>query len=251
MTVVACASLKHSPGATTLAVALAQAFHDRETPTVVLDADPFGGDVAAYTGLPSEPGLVTLAAACRHPDAQLDLAPHLSSLPNGGSLVASSGIASQAAALLAALGTRLAATASIWPGAVIVDCGRLSAESPAMPLVVDADHLLLVVTPSVAGVLHVQDERDRLLALGPAVSLLIAGDGPYRSDEIETTTGLPVLATVPHDRRGATGVMGSLLARTARRTPLGRTASSLVDLLATETTERVADSGSDTLSAAR
>jgi len=49
---------KGSPGATTLALALA--LSDPE-PVTLVDADPDGGDLAAWLGLSATPGFVSLA----------------------------------------------------------------------------------------------------------------------------------------------------------------------------------------------
>ena len=62
MSVVALSSPKGSPGVTTLAVALASWW---PRPSIVIEADPAGGDLAARLALPEEPGLVSLAAAHR------------------------------------------------------------------------------------------------------------------------------------------------------------------------------------------
>src|SRR4051794_21000932 len=82
MTAVALASLKHSPGVTTAALALATAAGDD---AVAVEADASGGDVAARAGLAMEPGLLTLAAAARHENQRLDLDldPHLQRLACG------------------------------------------------------------------------------------------------------------------------------------------------------------------------
>jgi hypothetical protein len=161
----------------------------------------------------------------------VDVAPHLVRLPSGGAGVASSGVAAQSSAVLTALAPRLATAMRSWSGVAIVDCGRLGRDSPALPLIAAADRLVVLVEPTVAGVVHVRDERDRLLSLGPIVDLMISGEGPYRAEEVEAFTELGVRATIPRDHRGAMGVMGALSPRAARRTPLGRAARSFVDAL--------------------
>ena len=66
------ASVKGSPGVTTVALALASWW---PRPVVVLEADPAGGDLAVRLGLPEDPGLVGLAAALRR-HSQADLLEH-------------------------------------------------------------------------------------------------------------------------------------------------------------------------------
>lgn len=71
MSVIALCSLKGSPGATTAALALATSTTLRAD-TLLVEADPAGGDLAARLGFPSEPGLASLAAAGRRElDARL------------------------------------------------------------------------------------------------------------------------------------------------------------------------------------
>src|SRR3546814_15965987 len=80
MTVVGVLSVKHAPGATTAAVAIATA---SATDAVVVECDPAGGDIAARGHLAVEPGLVSLAAAGRHPTSHLDLLGHPTHPPTG------------------------------------------------------------------------------------------------------------------------------------------------------------------------
>ena len=64
MTSFAFASVKASPGVTTLCQALALCWPE-DRAVIVVEADPAGGDLAARLDLPAEPGLVSLAAAGR------------------------------------------------------------------------------------------------------------------------------------------------------------------------------------------
>ena len=60
MTLITICSAKHSPGVTTLGQALAL-----QTGALFIEADPAGGDLAARWGVPTDPGMLTLAAASR------------------------------------------------------------------------------------------------------------------------------------------------------------------------------------------
>src|SRR5947209_19017441 len=64
MSTFAFASVKASPGVTTLCQVLALAWPE-DRAVVVVEADPAGGDLAARLELRAEPGLVSLAAAGR------------------------------------------------------------------------------------------------------------------------------------------------------------------------------------------
>ncbi len=70
MSLIAVASAKGSPGATTLTLALGLA-RPPARGCLIVEADPDGGSLAARLGLSYEPGLVELAAAARRemPDA--------------------------------------------------------------------------------------------------------------------------------------------------------------------------------------
>ena len=80
------ASGKGSPGATTLALALA--ISDPELVTLV-DADPDGGDLAAWLGISATPGLVSLAAAVRHSFAGGEFERHVQQVQTGIQLLGS------------------------------------------------------------------------------------------------------------------------------------------------------------------
>jgi MinD-like ATPase involved in chromosome partitioning or flagellar assembly len=229
--IVALGSLKHSPGVTTLALALTHAVAERTDRIVLLDADPAGGDVAAYVGTPTEPGLVTLAAACRHPEAHVDLNSHARPLPNGGSAVVAPGTPSQAAAALGAIATRVR-DAGASDDVAVIDCGRLAVSSPTLPVIDGAGWLVVLVRPTVAGVSAVVAQAGWLRSLGAAnTGLVVQGERPYAASEVEGATGLPVIAVAPIDMRGAEAAYGALPQRAERRTPLGRAARSLADTL--------------------
>jgi MinD-like ATPase involved in chromosome partitioning or flagellar assembly len=229
--VVALGSLKHSPGVTTFALALTHAVAERTNQIVLVDADPAGGDVAAYVGMPTEPGLVTLAAACRHPDVHLDLNPHARPIPNGGSAVVAPGTPSHAAAALRAIATRMS-DAGGTDDVAVIDCGRLATSSPTLPMIGGAVWLVVLVRPTVAGVSAVVAQAAWLRSLGAAnTGLVVQGERPNDAAAVERATGLPVVAVAPMDVRGAEAAYGALPQRAERRTPLGRAARSLADTL--------------------
>jgi hypothetical protein len=113
---------------------------------------------------------------------------------------------------------------------LIVDVGRLAPASPALPVLAEADVVLLVTRLSVEAV----DALDvRMPALAQAAGgyerlrLVTVGDSPLATDRILTgpAQAIPVLAAVPEDRRGAYVLSGR--ARPGRgwtRLPLPRAA---------------------------
>jgi hypothetical protein len=65
MPLIALASVKSSPGVTTAALALASMWKTAGR-RLLLEADPGGGDLGLWLGLPADSGLAGLAAAARH-----------------------------------------------------------------------------------------------------------------------------------------------------------------------------------------
>src|SRR3546814_20157959 len=100
MTVVGVLSVKHAPGATTAAAAIATA---SATDAVVVECDPAGGDIAARGHLAVEPGLVSLAAAGRHPPSPPALLGHSQHLPTRMPVVVAPTAPHQPASTVAAL----------------------------------------------------------------------------------------------------------------------------------------------------
>jgi hypothetical protein len=222
MTTIALASLKHSPGVTTAAVAIASAAGEE---AVVIEADASGGDIAARSRLTLEPGLVTLAASGRHSGSGLDFDGHTQPLPAGGHVVvgpmdpevASAAIATTAPRLSAAHGARL----------TVVDCGRVASSSPVRPVLRSADVVVVVLEPTVVAVEHL---RRRLPSLDRPVlgrlAVLLVGDRPYRPAEVESAAGIPVLGSLPVDPRGVAALYGGFA---GRRSVLVRAARSVLD----------------------
>src|ERR1700716_3587109 len=79
---VAVVSVKGSPGVTTFSVALAARW-PAPARTLLVEADPSGGDVGVRFSLASTPGLVSLAAAARRSDDPAVVWQHTQALPGG------------------------------------------------------------------------------------------------------------------------------------------------------------------------
>lgn len=229
MTTLALASFKHAPGVTTAAVALAAA---HGSAAIVIEADPAGGDLAARTRLPFEPGMVTLAASGRH-GAPLDLRRHSQPLPAGGSVVVAPTEPELAASAIAAVASRLVPAAG--DEYAIVDCGRLFAGSPALPAAAGADLLLLVCEPTVAAVEHL---RTRLASIQESrrdrPAILLVGDRPYGPDDVEHALACPVAGTIAIDPRGVAALHAGAGARRSMLVRSARTVLDAVHALATE-----------------
>lgn len=233
MTALALVSAKHSPGVTTAALAFAAA-SAQDRATVVIEADPAGGDVAARVGLALDPGLVSLAAAGRHEGRALNVEEHCQPLPAGGSVVVAPTTYEQAGAAVATLAGRLGRSAAR-PDAhlTIIDCGRWFPASPVQWELEGADVVVVVARRGLDSLEHV---RSRLPSLTRGAGLrvpvvLLVGDGAYRPDEVSAALGAEVVGVLPLDPRGAAALSGGASVRVARRSPLVRSARSILDRL--------------------
>jgi MinD-like ATPase involved in chromosome partitioning or flagellar assembly len=238
MPLIALASIKGSPGVTTTCLALATAWPGRER-RLLIEADPAGGDLCPWLGLPAAPGLTSLAAAARHDHGRGLAWQHSRELPGGLNLVTAPAGAEQASTCLAALAdSHVFAALAAAPQTVIADCGRLDPGSPALAIAARAQVTLLMVRPRVGDLSHLALRIEALSAAGTRLELLLAPDASragkgYPAEEITATLGIPVRARIPADPRGAANVAnlrpGTL--RKARRWPLGRATASLAAAL--------------------
>lgn len=253
---VAVASVKGSPGVTTLCLALAACWPD-PTGAIVVEADPAGGDVAMRFGLAQSPGLLSLAAAARGgvathgrriKDAGL-LWRHAQSLPGDVSVVASPPDAARARgalAMLAApdptggLGPGALRAAAAHPGTVLVaDCGRVDPGSPVMPLLRSADVMVMLTGAHADELAHLARRIPEIGAWSRNPVLLLAGGG-HSIAAVARELGVAPLARVPFDPRGAAVLSGrrSLLRwhhSGPARSLLGQSAREIADLLAPRT----------------
>ena len=225
-------SAKHAPGVTAAAVALAVAAGPLPA-SLLVEADPGGGDLAARCELPVDPGLGSLAAASRH-GTPVDLADHVQALPAGPFGLLAPPSPSLTRGALGALGGRLADALGAWPGTVVVDCGRWDPYGPAIPLAAVADALIVVLRPTLEGVEHVRARLDDFRSAGArAIAALLVGDRPYPPGEVAAALGIPVAGTLPFDSRGAKALERQMIGADTRRSTIVRAARSALDALAT------------------
>ena len=233
MILVTC-SAKHSPGASTLALALTCALTTEAdvTPPLLVEADAAGGDLAARLGLPTDPGLASLAAASRHGgDAAVWL--HANPLPAGGAVVVAPTDPVRCLSSIRAIGARLATMLEPAVSDVVIDVGRIPGPS-ALPALGRRDWVLVACRPDLAGIEHTRRLVSGLRADAPAplnVAVVMVGNRPYGpADATAAMDGIPAVA-VPIDAAGVASLLGGP-DRRARRTPLVRAARSLLDQLA-------------------
>jgi MinD-like ATPase involved in chromosome partitioning or flagellar assembly len=208
MPLIALASVKSSPGVTTTALALASMWKTAPR-RLLLEADPGGGDLGLWLGLPADSGLAGLAAAARHGHEAGLAWRHARELAGGTHLVAAPAGAEQAAACVAALSAAgLPQELAAADEPVLADCGRLYPGSPALAVAAAAALTVLVVRPRVSELAHLEPRVRGLEQAGlRLVVILAAGDRrppsepSYPAEEIAGVLGVPVQGPLPADPR--------------------------------------------------
>lgn len=201
---IAVGSLKGSPGASTLALAMAAVWPDGSADArgpMVVEADCAGGDLGGRCWLPDSPGLASLATGTRA--GGVDLGQHTARLACGVEVVVAP--ASRQAATIA-VGLLAEIDPAAWTGdrVVLADVGRLETGLPGVGLAEAADVLLLVSAGDEASLLRVGDAaipRDRS-------RLVVVGACSYSAEEVETGVGIPVAGQLPWDPRAAAVLWG-------------------------------------------
>jgi hypothetical protein len=229
---IAIGSQGSSPGSTTLALALA-GFWPSETATVVVEADPAGGDVKSWQRLPGDPGLGALATAARHEINPASVLEHATVLPGGLRAVTAPEGPEQAGAavgLLARDGAGLLRTLSAEPMVTVMDLGRLDPGSPSLDLLAYADQMLIIARPNLAEItrLAARIATIKQHARSPeSVALVLTGTG-YPAEAVADSQQTPVLITLPLDAACAGVLSGTMtMRRGLNRTRLARAARTL------------------------
>ena len=228
MSVVAFGSVR-SCGVTTMASAIAATWPaDRRV--VLMELDQAGGTLAAASGWPAEPSLVTLAAAGRRGSDPALVWEHCQRLPGGHPVLAAPASPELARSALAML-TWLPRHLGELKADVLVDCGRLDFQTPQMAVLESADRIVLAARPRLAD-LHALATWGETRSW-EGVSLVTIGDGPYPDGEISDALGIEVLGRLPWDPDAADALMTlPVTDRQLRLAPLVRCARSLADHLA-------------------
>jgi hypothetical protein len=236
---VAVCSLKGAPGVTTFATALAARW-PQPVRCVLVECDPSGGDVATRFSLNSSPGLVSLAAAARRRADPALLWRHTQVLPGGLPVVAAPPGADQAGAALEALVSDSSSDLRVLRDVannvgvvVIADCGRIDPVSPVVPIVRAADAMVLISRAHADSLAHLVTRLATVGRWSRRPALVLAGSG-YSIQVVERELGVPVMARIPEDRRGAAVLSGRPSGRGLLRSPLGRSAARVAAMLGAE-----------------
>ena len=148
MTVVAICSTRSSPGATSLCVALGAAWARRGPRPLLIEADPAGGVIGLRFAMSADPSLRTLWADMRRGYSPELVQQNSTDLRGIDCLLAPTDplLASRALEHVAPVLSRELAALS---RPVVIDLGRISDTSKALPFVSCATHVLLVGRPRV------------------------------------------------------------------------------------------------------
>ena len=224
-------AVRSSPGVTTTALAVASCIEN----SIVIEADPDGGILAARYGLGRDPNLASLAASARSGLTQDVLSEHTQLLPGGTRVIVGLPSADRAVTLWRSAGQRIAsALASAEDASIVVDAGRLTPTSPLAPLL-EAAPLTVIVARPIPEDLHPLAHRlETLRSQTRELALVLVGDKPYGPGEVAERLGLDVLGVVAHDPKAAlalAGVSGARGGGWLRRSPLARSTRAVAEAL--------------------
>jgi hypothetical protein len=180
---------------------------------LLVEADPSGGDIGIRFSLASAPGVVSLAAAARRSDDPALLWQHAQALPGVRPVVTAPPDAARARAALSALvdptggAGILGATAYAPDTVVVVDCGRVDAGSPVLPIVRSADALILLSRAHADDLAHLARRLPVIGRWTAHPALLLVGNG-YSPAEVARELGVQPVGLIPHDPHGAAVLCG-------------------------------------------
>ncbi|HKH05366.1 MAG TPA: hypothetical protein VKA65_09405 [Acidimicrobiales bacterium] len=232
MPVITLVSAKGSPGVTTAAAALAAAATLRGE-TVLVELDPAGGDVQAYTGVVDDPGVVRAAGALRREVSGTAIGTNLTEAPPSVPALLAPTAGLMAASVIGSVVDRWRPALHELGGTVVVDAGRWEASQPTARRVSVGDVLALVCRPSVASVEHARHVVNRLreVARQPIVALVV-GLKPYAPAEVAAQLEIPLGGAIAWDPRATATMWSKGVVRSWGRTFLASSAAeSLTSLL--------------------
>ncbi len=230
MTVVALVSVKGSPGVTTAATAIAASWPaDRKV--LLVEADPFGGDLAPRYGSAVTGGLASLSAAARRTLTPESVWEHTGELPGGLPVLFGLTNVNQAVANENAWPAIASALADLGAD-VVIDAGRLLPDfgGGIRHLLARADTVAVLFAPTLESIVHLRDillslaaeVRDRRLVVVPTAT---AG---YSAAEIGGTLSVSVGPAMPDDPHAAAALANRRSVRRLERTRLLRWAADFV-----------------------
>ncbi len=180
MTLIVVGTVNGSSGATTLAYDLAARAGNG---TLLIEADPDGGCLAARLDVALQPGLMELAGAARTGIDADDVWRFAQTTRDGVAVVVAHPSAEQTnAALRAALGHVLSAVVSV-DTIVVVDIGRIRPGSASLAAAASADHTIVVSSNSVEAIVALA-HRSQLLTACASPVVVLNNAQPYGVAEV-------------------------------------------------------------------
>ncbi|HET6625033.1 MAG TPA: septum site-determining protein Ssd [Nocardioidaceae bacterium] len=216
-------------GASTFAAALAVTASSTGRPGMLIDADPLGGGIDRLVGLEDADGIrwdALLGASGRFSSRSLREA-----LPAKDGLVVLTWSTSPGRTTDGATVREVLSAARRGNDTVVLDLPRYP-DPVTTDLVSRCDHVVLVAGLTVPAVSAAGRSAAHLLGAARRVHLVTRGNevalGP---DQVATALGLPLLATMGHQRRLSESVELGLGPVHARRGPLARAARTVLSVL--------------------
>lgn len=208
MTVIAVGSVTGSPGATSFVLGLAAAWPDDARQRIVIEADPDGGRLGAELGVGVEPGLMALALAVRTAVITGAELVERGAAPVGDwHVVPAPASSEQTHSALVHAAAPLSRVMADDDGPVwLVDAGRLSARSPALPFAQAATHTVIVSGGSFPMLQLLPHRVEALRAAGCEPSVVVVEPTPWSVEEIAGFVGADVVAVLPRVNAGRTGL---------------------------------------------
>lgn len=222
-------SAKGSPGVTTAALALA-AIADEG---LVVELDPSGGSVESWTGAGGEPGLVRVASGLRRSPTPDAIVEHVTVIPAGVRSVLAPTAGPYAESTVAMTRDRLAsALRELEAVTAVLDGGRWSRSQTTAQRVAACDIVAVVCAPTIDSVEAARWLIEPLQAevAGHVVALAV-GERPYPPAEVAAAMGVPSVGALAWDPRGVSALLARGADRAWKRSPLARSARSVLTSL--------------------
>ncbi len=208
--IVSLTSTRSSPGVTALAVGMAYVWQELGYQPLLVEADPAGGVLGLRFDLPSEPSFTTLSADLRRgsdPQRILDNTAEI----RGVRTLLSSVDPAQASRVLARSAGIMAAELPGLRQPVVIDAGRLAADSPSLSLLQASHQVLVLCRPRVEEAQAMLFGLRVLRGFNCRCGLVVVGErGPHDPHEIAALAGVPLVAVLPDDAVLATALTGGV-----------------------------------------
>ena len=229
MSLIAICEAPGTTASTTTALALA-ALAPSDTPTIMLECDPSGGDVAGWAGLAGSPSWSSAVSGADR--SWRGVHRHLQCLPSDLHVMVAPPAADRASTVVNHAAERFAPMLSELADVVAVaDCGRTIGSNPWL------EHSNLIVAlirqaaspgASLTRIDRTVDLCRNLTAASVPVMMAVVGRRPYDAIEIANAAGCPLLGVLPEDPTGAALAAGAwTVGRGASRSELAREARTL------------------------